>query len=344
MYLSIENLVLFFGEKQILDIESISIERGELVTLLGPSGCGKSTLLRCITGLEQPKAGSIMLDGEAIQEKPTKERNIGFVFQDYALFPTMSVFENVAFGLKVKKLSKAEINERVFKILDLVDMTEFAGKNVQLLSGGQKQRVALARSLVTEPKVLLLDEPLSALDARIRKQLQRDLRRIQQELQMTMIFVTHDQEEAMRISDRVFVLDSGKVVQSSSAEELYQKPKKTFVAEFVGSYNRFEWFELERYCDSLGNFTNDYIYYLRPELIQLEWTENSLKLPAVLKETFILGNIQRYIFAVDGQKEVVVDRLNNKSVPKISDSLYMPLDDILKLAVENEPTAVSEYS
>lgn len=344
MYLSIEKLVLFFGEKQILDIESISIERGELVTLLGPSGCGKSTLLRCITGLEQPKAGSIMLDGEAIQGKPTKERNIGFVFQDYALFPTMSVFENVAFGLKVKKLSKAEINERVFKILDLVDMTEFAGKNVQRLSGGQKQRVALARSLVTEPKVLLLDEPLSALDARIRKQLQRDLRRIQQELQMTMIFVTHDQEEAMRISDRVFVLDSGKVVQNSSAEELYQKPKKTFVAEFVGSYNRFEWFELERYCDNLGSFGNDYIYYLRPELIQLEWTENSLKLPAVLKETFILGNIQRYIFAVDGQKEVIVDRLNDKSVPTISDCLYMPLDDILKLAVENEPTAVSEYS
>lgn len=187
MFLEIHDLNLFFDEKQILAIDEIQIEKGELVTLLGPSGCGKSTLLRCITGLEQPKSGEIVLDNENIADKPTKDRNIGFVFQQYALFPTMTVFENVAFGLKVKKLSPEVIKEKVFEMLSLVDMTEQADKNVQFLSGGQRQRVALARSLVTEPKVLLLDEPLSALDARIRKQLQRDLRAIQQSLGMTMI-------------------------------------------------------------------------------------------------------------------------------------------------------------
>ncbi|HCQ8740291.1 TPA: ABC transporter ATP-binding protein, partial [Enterococcus faecalis] len=237
MFLEIRNIELFFDDKQVLAIDEILIKKGELVTLLGPSGCGKSTLLRCITGLEKPKTGSVFLDSEPIQFKPTKERNIGFVFQNYALFPTMTVFENIAFGLKIKKLSKEEINQRVFKLLDLVSMTEHAEKNVQQLSGGQKQRVALARSLVTEPKVLLLDEPLSALDARIRKQLQKDIRRIQQELQMTMIFVTHDQEEAMRISDRIFVLDQGRVVQGSTPDKLYQKPKSSFVAEFIGNYN-----------------------------------------------------------------------------------------------------------
>ncbi|MGC6769391.1 ABC transporter ATP-binding protein [Enterococcus sp. LJL128] len=344
MYLSIRNLTLFFGEKQILAVDEMTIEQGELVTLLGPSGCGKSTLLRCITGLEQPKTGTIHLDGEELQTKPTKDRNIGFVFQNYALFPTMSVFENVAFGLRVKKLSKEEIDERVFKILDLVDMTEFAEKNVQLLSGGQKQRVALARSLVTEPKVLLLDEPLSALDARIRKQLQQDLRRIQQELQITMIFVTHDQEEAMRISDRVFVLDAGKIAQSSSAEALYQEPEKPFVAEFIGNYNRFEWFELTRYEEEQGSFDNQFIYYLRPELIQFEQQKDCLKIPVKLKETFILGNIQRYIFVTKDQKEVVVDRLNDKSERSISKALYVKRDDILSVPIEFQPESLAEYS
>lgn len=333
MYLNIHELTLFFGENQVLAIDDISINEGELVTLLGPSGCGKSTLLRCITGLEQPRTGKVLLDGEEIQGKPTKDRAIGFVFQNYALFPTMTVFENVAFGLKVKKLSKEAINQKVFKILDLVNMTEFADKNVQLLSGGQKQRVALARSLVTEPKVLLLDEPLSALDAKIRKQLQRDIRTIQQELGITMIFVTHDQEEAMRISDRIFVLEKGRVAQVSTAENLYQKPENTFVADFIGNYNKFDWLELEPYTDTFLGHGNRFIYYLRPELIQLDAVADGIKIPVVLKEKISLGNIQRYLFVTQENKEIIVDRLNDQPLRQVGHYLYMKEADIVKIPV-----------
>ncbi|OJG92461.1 hypothetical protein RV15_GL003254 [Enterococcus silesiacus] len=298
---------------------------------MGPSGCGKSTLLRCITGLEQPKTGSILLDGQEIQAIPTKDRNIGFVFQNYALFPTMSVFDNVAFGLKIKKMKSEEINEKVFKILNLVNMTEHADKNVQLLSGGQKQRVALARSLVTEPKVLLLDEPLSALDARIRKQLQQDIRKIQQELKMTMIFVTHDQEEAMRISDRIFVLEAGRVSQVSTPEVLYQKPDNAFVAEFIGNYNKFDWLELAAYTDHFSGNGNRFVYYLRPELIQLETIEKAIKIPVTLEETINLGNIQRYVFHSDTGKKIIVDRLNNEYLQLSGDNLYINQEDIIQI-------------
>lgn len=343
MFLEIHDLNLFFGEKQILAIDEIQIEQGELVTLLGPSGCGKSTLLRCITGLEQPKTGEIVLDNEPIADKPTKDRNIGFVFQNYALFPTMTVFDNVAFGLKVKKLSAEVIQERVLKILSLVDMMAHADKNVQFLSGGQRQRVALARSLVTEPKVLLLDEPLSALDARIRKQLQRDLREIQQSLDMTMIFVTHDQEEAMRISDRIFVMEEGRVAQVSTSKDLYQNPQSRFVAEFIGNYNRFEWYELNQYSHEFTAKGNDYIYYLRPELIRFEAVPHGVKIPVHLKESFILGNIQRYVFHTDEGKEILVDRLNDHE-EKIGDALYVQQKDILSIPVEIDAKNLAQYS
>ncbi|EGO2842886.1 ABC transporter ATP-binding protein [Enterococcus faecalis] len=333
MFLEIRDIELLFDDKQVLAIDEILIKKGELVTLLGPSGCGKSTLLRCITGLEKPKTGSIFLDSEPIQFKPTKERNIGFVFQNYALFPTMTVFENVAFGLKIKKLSKEEINQRVFKLLDLVSMTEHAEKNVQQLSGGQKQRVALARSLVTEPKVLLLDEPLSALDARIRKQLQKDIRRIQQELQMTMIFVTHDQEEAMRISDRIFVLDQGKVAQVSTADRLYQQPENPFVAEFIGNYNKLNREELELYTDEFISKGNEFIYYLRPELILFQGNNETIAIPVTLKEQISLGTIKRYIFQTDSNSEIMVDRLNDSVKEPSTNFLYIHTKDILKIPI-----------
>lgn len=331
MFLEIRDLTLFFDEKQVLEIDEIAIGEGELVTLLGPSGCGKSTLLRCIAGLEKPKTGTVFLDNEAVQDKPTKERNIGFVFQNYALFPTMTVFENVTFGLKVKKLNKEKINQQVFKMLDLVGMTEHAEKNVQQLSGGQKQRVALARSLVMEPKVLLLDEPLSALDARIRKQLQRDIRRIQQELQMTMIFVTHDQEEAMLISDRIFVLNQGKVVQVSTADRLYLQPENPFVAEFIGNYNRLDWKELAVYTDEFAANSNDFIYYLRPELIHFRGDMEMIAIPVTLKEQLSLGSIKRYIFQTANDSEIMVDRLNDNVIAPTTNFLYVHKKDILKI-------------
>ncbi|MGL9998403.1 ABC transporter ATP-binding protein [Enterococcus sp. DIV1444a] len=331
MFLEIRDITLFFDEKQVLEIDEIAIGEGELVTLLGPSGCGKSTLLRCIAGLEKPKTGTVFLDNEAVQDKPTKERNIGFVFQNYALFPTMTVFENVTFGLKVKKLNKEKINQQVFKMLDLVGMTEHAEKNVQQLSGGQKQRVALARSLVMEPKVLLLDEPLSALDARIRKQLQRDIRRIQQELQMTMIFVTHDQEEAMLISDRIFILNQGKVVQVSTADRLYLQPESPFVAEFIGNYNRLNWKELAVYTDEFAANSNDFIYYLRPELIHFRGDMEMIAIPVTLKEQLSLGSIKRYIFQTANDSEIMVDRLNDNVIAPTTNFLYVHKKDILKI-------------
>ncbi|MGX7196404.1 heme ABC exporter ATP-binding protein CcmA [Enterococcus olivae] len=328
-YLTIRDLSLSFGEKKILNNVSFDVQKGEFVTLLGPSGCGKSTLLRCIAGLEQPQEGVIELDDKEIQAQPTKDRDIGFVFQQYALFPTMTVFENVAFGLKVKKLSKEELNQRVFNLLDLVQLTEFSSVNVQRLSGGQKQRVALARALATEPKILLLDEPLSALDAKIRKQLQKDLRRIQRELNMTMIFVTHDQEEAMLISDRVFVLEAGEIVQASSPFELYTAPASPFVADFIGNNICFEWFELEEYTADFSKMGNQYLYYIRPELISMEPLQGAFRVPVSLKNVVTLGNIRRYHFQTSNGKEIVVDRLNDWHEIPETKALYIDTEDVI---------------
>ncbi len=333
-YLTIRNLSLSFGEKEILKNISFDVQKGEFVTLLGPSGCGKSTLLRCIAGLEQPQEGILELDGEEIQNRPTRERDIGFVFQHYALFPTMTVFENVAFGLKARKLEKGTINQRVFRLLDLVQLTEFADINVQRLSGGQKQRVALARALATEPKILLLDEPLSALDAKIRKQLQKDLRHIQKELNMTMIFVTHDQEEAMLISDRVFVLEAGEIVQASSPFELYTSPGNPFVAEFIGNNVSFDWEELNEYTSVFSGMGNRYLYYIRPELIATREAKGAFRIPVKLQSVSTLGNIRRYRFETNRGKEILVDRLNDwHDIPE-THFLYIDPEDVIVVDVQ----------
>lgn len=338
-YLTIRDLSLAFGEKKILKEVSFEVQEGEFVTLLGPSGCGKSTLLRCIAGLEKPQQGIIELDQVEIQAQPAKDRGIGFVFQQYALFPTMSVFENVAFGLQVKKLSKEELQQRVFKLLDLVQLTDFAETNVQRLSGGQKQRVALARALATEPKILLLDEPLSALDAKIRKQLQKDLRRIQRELNMTMIFVTHDQEEAMLISDRVFVLEAGEIVQASSPFELYTAPQSPFVADFIGNNICFEWFELDEYTTVFSGMGNRSLYYIRPELISLKPVAGAFRIPVTLKNVQTLGNIRRYQFVTHRGKELFVDRLNDwHEIPETS-ALYIDAEDMIVVDVKQSVQA-----
>lgn len=338
-YLSIRDLSLSFGEKKILKEISFDVQKGEFVTLLGPSGCGKSTLLRCIAGLEQPQQGTLELDGQAIQQRPTKERDIGFVFQHYALFPTMTVFENVSFGLKARKMDKGTMNQRVFKLLDLVQLTDFADTNVQRLSGGQKQRVALARALATEPKILLLDEPLSALDAKIRKQLQKDLRHIQKELNMTMIFVTHDQEEAMLISDRVFVLEAGEIVQASSPFELYTSPESPFVAEFIGNNICFDWEELDEYTPVFSGMGNHHLYYIRPELISTKAIKGTFRIPVKLKNVITLGNIRRYRFETNRGKEIFVDRLNDWHEIPETNYLYIDAEDMIVVDV---PRVINE--
>ena len=326
-YLDIENVSLSFGDKRVLNNISLSVGKGELVTLLGPSGCGKSTLLRTIAGLETLESGQIYLDAEEIQEKPSRERNIGMVFQQYALFPTMTVFENVAFGLKVKKMDKNLIKEKVDRILQLVELTDFSDRYVTQLSGGQQQRVALARALVVEPKLLLLDEPLSALDARIRKQLQLEIRSIQKELGITMIFVTHDQEEAMRISDRIYVLSDGELEQVSSPNELYTQPKSQFVAEFIGDYNQIESVDL---IGKIG--TNQHKrYFARPEIISFESIPESIDIRVDFEQEIILGNIIRYQFKTSENQVIFVDRLNNgenKNIEAI-EKVYIPEKELL---------------
>jgi len=233
----IQNLQKNFGSTEALRDLSISIDRGDLVSLLGPSGCGKTTLLRLIAGFETPTDGQIFLRDRKITEITPQKRNIGIVFQDYAIFPTMNVFNNVAYGLRVKKFKKNEIANLVAEYLELVGLTGYGKRLPSQLSGGQQQRVALARALVIRPDVLLLDEPLSNLDAALRLNIRKEIRKIQQSLGITAIFVTHDQEEAMSISDKIFVLRQGELMQGGTPEEIYRTPQNDFVAGFIGKSN-----------------------------------------------------------------------------------------------------------
>jgi putative spermidine/putrescine transport system ATP-binding protein len=237
-FLEISNLQKRFGAHTAVHDFSIGIERSEFVTFLGPSGCGKTTILRMLAGFETPSIGSIMFDGKDVTHIPTNQRNVGMVFQSYALFPNMTVAQNIGFGLKVSKASKAEVDARVQEMLHLIKLDTLAERYPWQLSGGQQQRVALARALANRPKVLLLDEPLSALDAKIRIALRQEIRELQRELHITTVFVTHDQEEALSISDRIVVLSDGRVEQIGTPPSIYNFPRTRFVASFIGTLNQ----------------------------------------------------------------------------------------------------------
>lgn len=244
MSIEIRNVSKQFGDFQALRDVSLNIQSGELIALLGPSGCGKTTLLRIIAGLESPDVGSIHFSGEDTTDVHVRDRNVGFVFQHYALFRHMTVFENVAFGLRVKprkeRPSEAQIKEKVMSLLKLVQLDWIADRYPSQLSGGQRQRIALARALAVEPKVLLLDEPFGALDAKVRKELRRWLRRLHDELHVTSIFVTHDQEEALEVADRVVVINQGKIEQEGTPQEVWDSPASPFVYGFLGDVNLFK--------------------------------------------------------------------------------------------------------
>lgn len=233
----LENVVKQFGGWTAVDNISLTIEGGEFFSLLGPSGCGKSTTLSMIGGFESPTSGAIYLDGEDVSRQPSYKRDVNTVFQSYALFPHLDIFENVAFGLRRKGLGSSEVESRVKEMLALVDLSSFAKRKPGQLSGGQAQRVALARALVNRPKLLLLDEPLGALDLKLRKQMQFELKRIQSEIGITFLFVTHDQEEAMAMSDRLAVMSKGKIEQVGTPAEVYDHPCTEFVASFLGASN-----------------------------------------------------------------------------------------------------------
>jgi sulfate transport system ATP-binding protein len=238
MGISVEGANKSFGDFQALDDVSIEVPDGSLTALLGPSGSGKSTLLRAIAGLEALDGGQVLIDGQDVSMKPTQKREVGFVFQHYAAFKHMTVFENVGFGLKIRKWDKAKIADRVHELLELVQLPGLADRYPSQLSGGQRQRMALARALAVEPQVLLLDEPFGALDAKVRKDLRAWLRQLHEEMHVTTIFVTHDQEEAMDVAGQLVVMNEGRVEQSGNANDLYENPANEFVMSFVGEVNR----------------------------------------------------------------------------------------------------------
>ncbi|AZP93372.1 ABC transporter ATP-binding protein [Enterococcus mundtii] len=235
--ISFDQVVKSYDDETILKNVSFEIEQGKFYTLLGPSGCGKTTILRIIAGFTEATEGDIYFEGKRLNDLPANKRQVNTVFQDYALFPHMNVFDNVAFGLKIKKMPKSEIEKKVKDALRMVQLPGYETREISEMSGGQRQRVAIARAIVNEPKVLLLDEPLSALDLKLRTDMQYELRELQQRLGITFIFVTHDQEEALAMSDEIFVMNKGKIVQSGTPVDIYDEPINHFVADFVGESN-----------------------------------------------------------------------------------------------------------
>ena len=313
-FLDLQNLEKTFGTHRVVKDFNLSIEKGEFISLLGPSGCGKTTVLRMVAGFETPTSGRIVIDGQDVTGQRTSQRAIGMMFQAYALFPNMTVAENVAFGLKVKGVARDERDRRVTEMLRLIGLPDLASRYPFQLSGGQQQRVALARALAPRPRVLLLDEPLSALDAKVRVSLRNEIREIQRELGITTIFVTPDQEEAMSISDRIVVMNGGIAEQAGAPFEIYNNPRTRFVAGFVGTLST-----LEALVDGPGRVVvagqgvalskpdlpaakgAPVTLALRPEAIHLGRAEGrDVVLPAKVEEVHFLGSVIRVRVAVAG--------------------------------------------
>ena len=298
----------------------LAVREGEFFSLLGPSGCGKTTLLRILGGFEVPDAGEVYIAGRDVRQVPPYERPVNTVFQNYALFPHMNVFDNVAFGLRMRGLPRDKIRARVKEALALVQIEELADRRPDELSGGQKQRVALARALVNEPKVLLLDEPLGALDLKLRKQLQIELMRLQREVGITFIYVTHDQEEALVMSDRMAVMNQGKIEQVGLPEELYERPKTPFVARFLGTSNLLEATPVDRHRarTPLGELAvksplpeHPVLLSIRPEKLRLSRTKNREEnvVEAVVRDIVYTGAENQYILDAGGT-ELIAYTLN----------------------------------
>lgn len=285
-YLQICNLGKKVGELNILQDINLNISKGHFVSLLGPSGCGKSTLLRCLAGLDSIDQGEVYLNGKNITNTKPAHRNIGMIFQQYSLFPTKTVFDNIAFGLKIKKMPKELIKKEVFELLELIDLVSSAKKYPSQLSGGEQQRVALARSLIVKPKMILFDEPLSAIDAKLRRALQIKIKAIHEKLNMTSIFVTHDQQEAMLLADTIYLMNKGKIEQFGSPRELYHSPKSLFVARFIGEHNIIS----EKDCQALFNHKiNDTHIVISPESILIKDKTHEINNTALITDVTFLG-------------------------------------------------------
>jgi spermidine/putrescine transport system ATP-binding protein len=303
---TIERVTKRFDDVVAVDNLSLEIERGSFFAMLGPSGCGKTTTLRMIGGFEEPTDGTIYLGDSEVSRLPSYKRDVNTVFQSYALFPHLSIFENVAFGLRRKGVGKAEVKERVGDALELVDLTGREKRKPSQLSGGQQQRVALARALVNRPRVLLLDEPLGALDLKLRKQMQLELKRIQHDVGITFVHVTHDQEEAMTMADQIAVMDSGHIEQLGTPTELYETPKTAFVAGFLGVSNLIEGTARDGVVETLGGIrlqtrngaTGPVQVGVRPEKIHLDGPEAN-RIPGRVLESAYIGVATQYVVETD---------------------------------------------
>lgn len=333
-----------FGKSEVLKNIDLDVYEGEFLTLLGPSGCGKTTTLRIIAGFEAPSQGCVYLEHSDVTALPPYKRNVNTVFQSYALFPHMNVFDNVAFGLVERKVPKPEIKERVEKMLELVQLKNFGRRKPHQMSGGQRQRVAIARALVNNPKVLLLDEPLGALDLKLRKQMQMELKHLQRQLGITFIYVTHDQEEALTMSDRIAVMNGGVIEQIGTAQEIYERPKTKFVAGFIGESNIIEasvtgingdLIELTAengvvHARGTGFVQDEMIYIsIRPEntMYSFEPVEN-FRLRGIVKEHIYVGSIVKTVVALPNGQRLKLNKHPHSDLPDVGAAvtIYWDMD------------------
>ncbi|WCF09197.1 ABC transporter ATP-binding protein [Paenibacillus thiaminolyticus] len=331
-FVQIHQVTKTFAKQKVLDGIELHMKKGELVTLLGPSGCGKSTLLRILSGLTALDSGTIHIDGKEVTAVEPKHREIGMVFQSYALFPNLTVADNIGFGLAMKKLPRDAIRRAVDEMIELTGLQGKEKSFPRELSGGQQQRVALARSLVTKPKVLLLDEPLSALDAQIRKNLQRQLRTIQQELNMTTVLVTHDQEEAMTVSDHIYIMNAGRIVQHGTPQEIYTRPRSEFVARFIGSYNVWSADTLRCLAPECLRPDNR-LYAIRPETLCADPLAGGIALTGTVSRMTMLGSMMRLELDVQGQL-IVADHIHRGSAwlnTGATTTVYLDPKDVIPL-------------
>lgn len=333
-----------YGTNHVVNDLNLQVYEGEFLTLLGSSGCGKTTTLRMIAGFEEPTDGMIFVENQSVQDKEPYERNVNTVFQSYALFPHMTIFENVAYGLKMKKVSRTEIKKKVTEMLEMVQLGGFEKRYPRQLSGGQKQRVAIARALINRPKVLLLDEPLGALDLKLRKQMQLELKRLQKKLNITFVYVTHDQEEALTMSDRIAVMNNGVMEQLATPDEIYENPKTRFVATFIGETNLFEGYVTKAKENKVtmaiesgeiigmgeGFKEKELVYVsVRPE--KIEYSNEPVEGFSIIgrvKEQVYVGSVIKVMIELSNGSEVKLERLAGQPLPeKESVFLYWKKED-----------------
>lgn len=342
---SLMNVDKLYGENHVVKNMNMNIAEGEFLTLLGPSGCGKTTTLRMISGFEMPSSGTIKVQGERVDKKEPYQRDVNTVFQNYALFPNMNVYDNVAYGLRVKKVPKDEIRERVMEALKMVQLEGFEKRRITQMSGGQKQRVAIARAIINRPKVLLLDEPLGALDLKLRKQMQIELKRLQKKLGITFVYVTHDQEEALTMSDRIAIINQGRIEQLAAPKDIYEHPKTKFVASFIGETNLLDAMVLSVDGDKavigteVGKATvmidpkkkikasDGVAVSIRPENMKFSKTPvEGFSIKGVVKEQIFVGNLIKMMITLNDGTEIRINRFDADDLAENGELLYLYWD------------------